>query len=232
MTIKPQRAFESALLWGAGPVSFGLLALFLYVALASTSWASHPGQALAPVQAESSSKLVLEGVPNFGRVTETLYRGGQPTEKGFQELRGLGIEIVVNFRDEPTEITAERREVELLGLRYVSLPWNSWHRPQSRLVADFLALMRANAGRKIFVHCHRGADRTGVMVALFRIALQNWTPEQAIAEMQAFHFHRFLFPHLKSYVRNFPQAFSRDPSFRSPQPKAEIAPRAHQMEQN
>ncbi len=57
--------------------------------------------------------------------------------------------------------------------------------------------------------------RTGVMVALFRIALENWTPEQAIAEMRAFHFHRFLFPHLKHYVEGFPEELATEPNLRA-----------------
>ncbi len=58
-------------------------------------------------------------------------------------------------------------------------------KPASQQVAEFLNLLQANSRQKIFIHCHHGADRTGVMVAAFRIAMQNWTPQQALAEMKA-----------------------------------------------
>src|SRR5712692_1138285 len=150
-----------------------------------------------------SAMLAPAGVSNFGEVTPLLFRGGQPSQEGFQALKKLGVEIVVNFREEHDLIEAERHHVEPLGIRYVSIPWNSWHSPNDQQVAEFLTLLRANPQKKIFVHCHHGADRTSVMVAAYRIAAQNWTPQQAIAEMELFHFHSFWLHHLKSYVEDF-----------------------------
>ena len=58
--------------------------------------------------------------------------------------------------------------------------------------------------QKVFVHCKRGADRTGVFVAAYRIAFDHWTPTQAMAEMNAFHYHYLFLPHLQRYVETFP----------------------------
>ncbi len=60
-----------------------------------------------------------------------------------------------------------------------------------------------------------GADRTGVMVAAFRMATQNWTPQQALAEMKEFHFHNFLHHHLKAYIEDFPRQLETDPALRT-----------------
>jgi protein tyrosine/serine phosphatase len=163
------------------------------------------------------------GVPNFGQVSPFLFRGGQPGEESFQGLKKLGVEIVVNFRDERDLIESERRQVEALGLRYVSIPWSSWHRPNDQRVIEFLELVRANPQKKILVHCHHGADRTGVMVAAYRIAVERWTPPQAIAEMDAYHFHSFWLHHLKSYVQDFPELLAADPNFRALRPPAQAS---------
>ncbi len=163
------------------------------------------------------------GVPNFGEVTPLLYRGGQPTGEGFRGLKNSGVEMVVNFRNEPDGIAAERRQVESLGIRYISIPWSSWHRPASLKVAEFLELLRANPQKKIFVHCHHGADRTGVMVAAYRIAVEHWTPPQALAEMRVYHFHSFWLHHLKKYVEGFPQQLAADPAFRALRPAAQAS---------
>jgi protein tyrosine/serine phosphatase len=170
-----------------------------------------------------NASLAPRGVANFGQVSQQLYRGAQPTPQGFAELKKLGVEIVVNLRDEPDQIAAERQTVEPLGLRYVSIPWNSWHQPSSQQVAEFLALLQANPRKKIFVHCHHGADRTGVMVAAYRIADEHWTPAQAIQEMDAFHFHGFWLRHLKRYVQDFPRQLAADPSLRALRPAAETS---------
>jgi protein tyrosine/serine phosphatase len=161
----------------------------------------------APPIAEHIS---LSGVGNFGRVAGNLYRGAQPSAEGFAELKKLGVGIVVNFRDEQSEQTKEQRAAEALGMRYVGIGWNARNEPTDAQVAEFLHLVRANPQSKIFVHCHWGADRTGVMVATYRIAEERWTAEHAVAEMKAFHLH-FWLPHLKHYVAEFPRRLDTSP---------------------
>ena len=153
-------------------------------------------------------------LPNFGRVNASLYRGGQPTEAGFRSLRERGIEIVVNLRDDK-DIRRDRAIVESLGMRYVSIPWKGFRGPRHEEVAEFLTLLRANPGKGIFVHCRRGAERTGVMVAVYRIAFEGWKPEEALAEMEQFHFRGFWFPHLKHYVRKFPEKLAASSALRA-----------------
>ena len=154
--------------------------------------------------------IPLTGVGNFGRVTGNLYRGAQPSAEGFTELKKLGVNIVVNFRDEQSEQAKEQRTAETLGMRYVVIGWNARKEPTDAQVAEFLNLVHANPQSKIFVHCHLGADRTGVMVATYRIAEEHWTAEQAVAEMKAFHLH-FWLPHLKHYVAEFPRRLETSP---------------------
>ena len=83
--------------------------------------------------------------------------------------------------------------------------------PDATLPADSdRIVVRTNPQSKIFVHCHWGADRSGVMVATYRIAEEHWTVEQAVAEMHAFHLH-FWLPHLKHYVADFPNRLETSP---------------------
>ncbi len=85
--------------------------------------------------------------------------------------------------------------------------------------------LRGNRGpQKVFVHCYYGRDRTGVMVAAYRMAQQHWTPDQAVAEMDSFGFHYHLYPAMKSYVRRFPIPFGADTTF-APLRPASSAPR-------
>jgi tyrosine-protein phosphatase SIW14 len=157
--------------------------------------------------------IPLHGVKNFGRVTDHLYRGAQPSAQGFAELKHLGVGIIVNLRDDRDEQEKEERTVETLGLRYVAIPWNARRLPTDTQMADFLDLLRVDPKTKIFVHCQLGADRTGVMIAAYRIADENWTPRQAIAEMKAFHLH-FWLPHLNRYIEHFPQRLESLPELR------------------
>jgi protein tyrosine/serine phosphatase len=164
--------------------------------------------------AEAALRLDLHGVPNFGKVTATLYRGGQPSRDGFDELKKLGMQIVVNLRDDNSEI--ERSAVTAAGLEYVAIPWNCRH-PANSQAAKFLQILRENPEKKVFVHCHAGVDRTGLMIAVYRMTEQGWTSEQASDEMKDFGFnflHRSWCHALEDYEQNFPQQLTADPGFR------------------
>ncbi len=154
----------------------------------------------------------LHGVKNFGQVTPALYRGAQPTAQGFEQLQKLGVAVVIDFRDEKSQIDRERRELQARHMTFVSIPWNAFHDPAPEQVREYFAVLRANADKKVFVHCHKGADRTGTMVALYRIAAQGWTADDAVREMKTYHLHAFWFPHLERYVKSFPQQLKSDAS--------------------
>jgi len=175
---------------------------------------AHPQAQTAP-ERSASQTLTIPSLPNSACVTPTLYRGAQPKREGYAELKKLGIEIVIDFRTEDDEIHTEQDHVESLGMRFVSLPWSSWHNPRRDEIISFFSLLRENAGKKIFVHCEFGSDRTGLMIALYRLVSDRWTPDQAMEEMKAFHYHSFLYSHLGKYVRAFPAYLTTDPGLAS-----------------
>jgi protein tyrosine/serine phosphatase len=149
-------------------------------------------------------------------VTSHLYRGGQPEYRGFAELKSLGVDLVVNLRNEADEIVRERALVEAQGMGYVSIPWRGKENPRPQQVAEFLDVLRANVDKVVFVHCERGSERTGVMIACYRMSTEGWTAEQALTEMEAFGFRRFGFGHLKRFVREFPGLMRHEPFVREP----------------
>jgi protein tyrosine phosphatase (PTP) superfamily phosphohydrolase (DUF442 family) len=177
---------------------------------------------LADVAHLPAPRVALNGVPNSGKVTTTLFRGAQPTREGFTTLAASGIAIVVDLRFEGDR-DAERRAVTQAGMEYVGMPW-SCHFPRDSVTAQFLQFVRANPERKIFVHCEHGVDRTGLMIATYRMAEQGWTPEQARREMVAYGFdfvHRTWCRAVSSYEFAFPQHFSSAPEFDSLRPAAQ-----------
>lgn len=209
--------------------SFGCAIVALVAATACT--AAHAQQAGNPAASSAATKhpiarkLTLKGVGNFGEVTPTLYRGAQPSNEGFRNLAQMGIAIVVDLRGSRD---GERREVTQLGMQYVPIPWHCFH-PRDEVFAQFFTLLRENPGKKVFVHCNTGDDRTGMEVAAYRIAEQGWTAAEARAEMEAYGFnwlHRTICPRLASYEEKFPREFKTSSAFRSLRP-SEQAPGPH-----
>jgi tyrosine-protein phosphatase SIW14 len=159
-------------------------------------------------------RRTVAGIGNFGEVTPLLYRGGQPNLRGFQALAKSGVQIVVDTRGDRTK--SEGKEVRKLGMRYVAIPWHCPF-PHDEAFARFLKLVRENRGKKIFVHCRLGDDRTGMMIAAYRMADEGWTADEAMREMQKFGFseaHHFICPGLASYEQSFPNRLRSSPAFK------------------
>lgn len=151
-------------------------------------------------------KLEIAGIHNAGKINEHLYRGAQPRENGLAELEKLGVTTIVDLRQENREKADwERRAAEALGMRFVHIPVGGWAPPSDEQVAEFLELFRDDPEPKVFVHCRFGDDRTGVFVATYRMAIDQWSAEQALGEMYFFGFNGFWHPSMKKFIRQFPE---------------------------
>lgn len=156
-------------------------------------------------------KRSLPGVSNFGQVNAHLYRGAQPTAEGFRSLAGLGVQVVVRLSLGEEGAASEAADVSALGMESVALPWSADGEPTRDQIAAFLHLVSDARHRVIFVHCKEGADRTGTMIAMARIAMDGWTPDRALREMRAFHYHDPFHWQLRTLVQGFPARLRGDP---------------------
>ena len=116
---------------------------------------------------------------NFYKVDDHLYRGAQPTQTGFDILASTGINIrtVVCLRNDWND------NVDTARFNYVSIPLNTWKVGYGDILT-FLKVAKETNNWPIFVHCKHGSDRTGTMVASYRIMFCGWTKEQALDEMK------------------------------------------------
>jgi tyrosine-protein phosphatase SIW14 len=125
-------------------------------------------------------------LPNFHQVNPQLYRGGQPNDGGLRKLKDLGVKTIVNLRGEDAHTRAESEEAHSLGLRYYSISLPGFSKPKDEEVGRVLDLIKDPENQPIFIHCHHGRDRTGTIVACYRISHDRWTAEQAKEEAQRY----------------------------------------------
>lgn len=123
-------------------------------------------------------------LPRFQQVGEKLFRGGQPRAGGIGKLHDLGINTVINLRGASERTRAEEKEVRALGLNYFNVPLPNWARPQHARVARILELINAPENGRVFIHCKEGVDRTGMIVAIYRMKHDGWSADQALAEAE------------------------------------------------
>ncbi len=125
-------------------------------------------------------------LPNLHQVNPQLYRGGQPRDAGLRKLKDLGVKTIVNLRGEDAHTRAESEEAHSLGLRYYSISLPGFSRPKDDEVGRVLGIINDPENQPIFIHCHHGKDRTGTIVACYRISHDGWTAEQAKDEAQRY----------------------------------------------
>lgn len=118
------------------------------------------------------------GLPNLHKVSEDLYRGAQPTARGFRELQSMGIKTVINLRSYHSDRSL------LIGtrLKYIRIKTQAWHIDEDDMI-KFLKIVTDKNRTPVFIHCQHGADRTGTFSAIYRMAVEGWSKEEAISEM-------------------------------------------------
>ena len=157
--------------------------------------------AIVPGTERVSERLFgLPGLTNIGRVAPGILRGARPKPEGYATLKAMGVKTVINLRTHH----GEREAVEAGGMRYVEIPMNVWKNVDPAAVRKALSVMTDPANQPVFVHCSRGADRTGVVAAVYRMEVDGWSEAEAEAEMEAFGFHEF-WSHFKEFVRRYPE---------------------------
>lgn len=158
---------------------------------------SQPDGTLEAPSREWAVRIEKSGLPNLRRVSEDLFAGGEPTAEGFRQLKVMGVKTVINlrfFHDDGKRITGT-------DLAYEEIPMNTWH-AEDEDVVRFLKLLANRDRAPFFIYCRHGADRSGLLCAVYRIVIQGWTKDEAISEMTqgGFGFHG-VWQNLIDYLR-------------------------------
>lgn len=141
-------------------------------------------------------------LPNFHQVNVRLYRGAQPKADGIQKLVALGIKTVINLRAADARASAEGRDARAAGLLYFNIPMEGLSRPKHEQIERALAIINDASNQPVFVHCKRGADRTGTLIAIYRIMKDGWSSDDALREAKR-HGMSWVEFGMRDYVRDY-----------------------------
>jgi hypothetical protein len=170
---------------------------------------SEPTHRAETVRPEAWAKPIqnVPGLSNLNEVTPALFRSAQPSKGGLAYLEGRRplspggrpIKTVLSLRAFHED---ESGPAKPLSVRYERIRFNTWH-PEDEDIVKFLRIVTTPALQPVLVHCLHGSDRTGTMIAVYRIAIQGWSKEAAIQEMTqgGYGFHP-LWKNLTEYLMN------------------------------
>jgi protein tyrosine/serine phosphatase len=172
--------------------------IVLFAVLLSVAACATDSGHVSPRPAKWAEPMAVDGVPNLHRISPMLYRSGQPSAEGMKNLEALGIRTVINLRATQSDID----EAKETSLRLQRTEIYTWHVTDDHVIEVMRALRRTGEG-PFLIHCNHGSDRTGLMSAMYRVLEQNWTPEDALAEMieGGYGFHS-IWSNIPRYVRD------------------------------
>jgi protein tyrosine/serine phosphatase len=125
----------------------------------------------------------LLSIDRFSRVSDGIFRGSRPERIGLETLSAVGIKTILNLDNDETANADEVTFAKELGLQYIATPMSAIWSPEDDQVNDILSILANPENYPIFVHCQHGKDRTGLIIGLYRVFYQKWTPENAYQEM-------------------------------------------------
>ncbi|NRD22634.1 dual specificity protein phosphatase family protein [Winogradskyella litoriviva] len=135
---------------------------------------------------------------NLYSINDSILRSEQPSKSGFKELETAGVKTIINLR----RLRDDNKKAEDTNLQLEHLPLATKQITEDDII-EVLKLI-TSAEKPILIHCWHGSDRTGVMVAAYRIVVENWTKEDAINEFRIdkFGYHQKKYPNLISLLEN------------------------------
>ena|SRR5688500_16739899 len=160
------------------------------------------GTATVSISQTSPSEFPNVAIGNFGKMDDRLFRGAQPEPGQYKALKELGINTVVDLRNDPTDY--EKREVEALGMKYVNIPMSGWKYAKDAQVEGFMAIMNDPSNGVIYVHCKAGKHRTGLVGAVYRMEKYGWNYDQVYKEMKNYNYTSWpVHFNIKTYVKDY-----------------------------
>lgn len=121
----------------------------------------------------------VEQSVNLFRITPQLYRSAQLGKADVSVVKSLGIQTVIslrNFHDDDTVLRSSGVKIKRIGI-------NTWSVSDRQIIAALRAIKSAEKDGPVLLHCLHGADRTGLVSAMYRVVYQGWTKDQALQEL-------------------------------------------------
>lgn len=145
-------------------------------------------------------------IRNFAEVEPGIWRGQIPTRADLKELKAKGVKTIIDLQDEERHTAVEEKDAKSLDLKYFNIPMRRSKSVDMEAFKKFLKIAKEPENKPLYVHCHGGQDRTGVMLALYRVEVDGWSHDKAYDEMLKHGYHRMFYRLKRSLYEYKPTA--------------------------
>src|SRR5205085_2782559 len=116
-----------------------------------------------------------------------IWRGHAPSRwEHYRQLEEMGFRAVLDIRGNQPRLSARaRRRLERMGITYIKVRMG--FRPLRDGTGErVLAALQNPPALPMYVHCNLDRDRTSAVIGIYRVRVQGWSREAAIAEAKEF----------------------------------------------
>ncbi|MBU2995413.1 dual specificity protein phosphatase family protein [Cellulophaga baltica] len=145
-----------------------------------------------------AKKIISKHFKNLYQINDSLYRSEQFKKKGVSYLQSLGISTIINLR----RVKTDDKKIKGTTLKVVQIPMKAGILSEKDITKALKAIKKAK--HSVLVHCWHGSDRTGAVIAAYRMVFESWTKEDAIKEFRRveFGYHEKMYPNLIELLRD------------------------------
>lgn len=153
----------------------------LLLTAGDAAWRHNAANTQTKEKAPDAKKGPVENAPvtRYGVIWDgKLSRSGMPKdENGWKWLRDQGVNTVVNFRQD-NDVDYGKYGIE----SFLWIPLNGGRMPSDAEAEKFLRFIQDADNSPVHIQCAEGKDRTGMMAALARYAVDGWPMDEALGE--------------------------------------------------
>ncbi|OUD08718.1 hypothetical protein BVC71_12375 [Marivivens niveibacter] len=117
---------------------------------------------------------------NFAKVADGVYRSNHPNRARFEDYANIGIKTILNLRgaNRLSPYKFEKEACDALGLTLIDQPFTARKAPRKERLLEIIEVM-GSIQKPFLMHCKSGADRTGLMAAIYLLAIEGRPVQEA-----------------------------------------------------
>ncbi len=147
---------------------------------------NHSASQFLPAFADGPATSVVHVQPNFHMVTPGIWRSAKLNPESLKRMKTYGLKTIINLLSNDECEPWEDKVAKQMGIQVYHFPLLGSKVAPSKTVDAVLSILEDPARQPVLVHCAAGKDRSGMIIAAYRIAHTDWSFRNIFQEMMMY----------------------------------------------